>query len=79
MRGRPIVRNPLLKLLKKVVPVSTVIMTKTRPFFKAPSSRSEGTIDDGKVSWTLLFTGSLGTTIGNISDMTILTAFYGRE
>lgn len=50
-------------------------MTETRPFFKAPSSRSKDTVGEGKVSWFLPFMDSLGTLIGDISDMVIVAAF----
>jgi hypothetical protein len=34
--------NPLVKLLKKLTPVRTAIMTTMRPCFGPPSSRSNG-------------------------------------
>lgn len=36
--------NPLVKLLKKLTPVRTAIMTTMRPCFGPPSSRSNGAI-----------------------------------
>jgi len=35
--------NPLLKLLRKLTPVRTAMMTTMRPCFSPPSSRSNGT------------------------------------
>jgi hypothetical protein len=40
------VMNPLHKLLRKLTPVSTVIMTTIRPCFRPPSSRSRGTREE---------------------------------
>jgi hypothetical protein len=42
IRGRPMVINPLVKLLRKLAPVSTEITTTMRAFSKTPSSRSRG-------------------------------------
>lgn len=40
MRGRPMVINPLLRLLRKLTPVRTAMMTTIRPCFNIPCSKS---------------------------------------
>jgi hypothetical protein len=41
--GRPMVRNPLQRLPRKLTPVRHAMMTIIRPSFKPPSSKSIGT------------------------------------
>ena len=62
IRGRPIAINPLVKLLRKLVPVSTEIMTITRACFNPPSSRS------GLSAGVLLETNSASAVAGELVD-----------